>query len=597
MQIQLRTGSFEAGEGTLQTTSTGSVQLDKKCLLVYCGTFQSMDGEVTIDHEHLTRLAETHNSFLSKLKMAVGGEVPVKHFPPVQLDHSTSAKDTVGRLVGELQLSEHQLEDGSKVPALYGTARILGQENVDRVKDGRWVHLSIGADLDTGKLSELTITPFPAAPEASMLSRKGISMAEKHVSATYKIEKYLPTPNDTPKWKYVISVKGKEVFTARGYDREDEALADCQRAVGRIEKDSSPDFAQMAADIQKANKKLTAEMPQGEHMHEHEHLRKHLKHLGIDEAHHDEHLAHMHKYLMDEHHLSEDEAHEHMAKMTDEHWDKYAAHMKHLATQVGPEAEHMPAAGSEPHMAHADDTMPKEPHANMAAQRAKITQLASAFKASMAKVSLVQAKARLSARLSAFKSTAQLTPAELKKFDIAKLSAKSSDFVEGVFHAIGNNDPKVFVGLHGTSKAVDVSKLSEAYKKTVRMSALEKEVRENMSSVSKTPGEDHMAEVPHGEKEPAPLPGKGAFPSHVEPDADDEHLSEDDGFEHLKKLIGEGKHDEAHEHFKKLVHSKHLAGDEVQPGAHEETHEEMKKLHAHFNELIKLTGLSGEHLA
>lgn len=148
-------------------------QLERSALLVYAGSFQSMDGPVEISQDHLTALLQNHNSVLSKVKRLATGDIPAKACPPIQLDHSTSAKDTVGRLIGDLTMAPHTMSDGSEVMGLYGKVRILGQENVERVMDGRWTHLSIGADLDAGKISELTITPFPAAAEASLLKGGG----------------------------------------------------------------------------------------------------------------------------------------------------------------------------------------------------------------------------------------------------------------------------------------------------------------------------------------------------------------------------------------------------------------------------------------
>ena len=173
MKVQLQSGAFEE-----EVTSDTGDRLDKKALLVYCGEFQSLDGPVQIKDEDIEKLAANHNGLFAKFsRMATGAEIPAKFMPPIQLDHSTSAKDTVGRLVGNLMPGDFETGDGKKVKALYGTVRILGKENVDKVRDGRWTHLSIGADLENHTLSELTITPFPAAPEASLLSKKRLEEA------------------------------------------------------------------------------------------------------------------------------------------------------------------------------------------------------------------------------------------------------------------------------------------------------------------------------------------------------------------------------------------------------------------------------------
>lgn len=152
--------------------------IEREAMLVYTGDFESMDGPVTVTDEHLTNLSSNHNSWLSKFTRLATGDLPAKAYPPIQLDHSPSAKDTVGRLVGDLTIRDYE-DDGVVKKALFGKMRILGKENVEKVKDGRWTHLSIGADLETGKLNELTITPFPAAPNAAMLSRLGADWKNK----------------------------------------------------------------------------------------------------------------------------------------------------------------------------------------------------------------------------------------------------------------------------------------------------------------------------------------------------------------------------------------------------------------------------------
>lgn len=148
--------------------------LDKNCLIVYEGKFDSADGPVDVTKEQLERLAKNHNAKHEARLSSHGGEIggTIPDSPPVQLDHSASARDTVGRVVGPLTLGEHEGKT-----ALYGKVRILGKENVECVKDGRWRNLSIGADFEAGELNEFTITPFPAAAKASLL-KAGVRLSE-----------------------------------------------------------------------------------------------------------------------------------------------------------------------------------------------------------------------------------------------------------------------------------------------------------------------------------------------------------------------------------------------------------------------------------
>lgn len=142
---------------------------DRDALLVYVGEFESMDGPVSVSMDHIALLVKNHNEKLAGLKRAP----TMRDYPPIMLDHSNSARDVVGRLVGPLSEGEHE-----GIPAIFGKVRILGKENIEKVEDGRWTHLSIGADLDAGTMHELTITPFPAAANAALLSQEA-TMARK----------------------------------------------------------------------------------------------------------------------------------------------------------------------------------------------------------------------------------------------------------------------------------------------------------------------------------------------------------------------------------------------------------------------------------
>lgn len=161
--------------GEIASIANNTAQNEKRAVLVYAGTFNSMDGEVTITPVHIEVLCRNHNEKLEKL----GGEVKISDYPPVQVDHSTSAHDTVGRLIGEVDIGTYQGQ-----VALFGTVRILGQENWEKVSDGRWTHLSIGADLEAGIIQEITVTPFPAAQGACFLSKKGVQhMGKKKLAS------------------------------------------------------------------------------------------------------------------------------------------------------------------------------------------------------------------------------------------------------------------------------------------------------------------------------------------------------------------------------------------------------------------------------
>ncbi len=84
---------------------------------------------------------------------------------PIQLDHSSSARDTVG-FVRKLWLEDDGLE-------LHGEMEFLGRENVERVRLGLWKRVSVSLEIKRPdmKLIEVSITPFPALSNAEMFSK------------------------------------------------------------------------------------------------------------------------------------------------------------------------------------------------------------------------------------------------------------------------------------------------------------------------------------------------------------------------------------------------------------------------------------------
>lgn len=244
MLVKLQSGHFDY-QADDPAAETSPDKLDRRALLVYCGEFESVDGPVSIKPEHIAKLAENHNSALSKLARLTTGQVALKHCPPIQLDHSLAAKDTIGRLIGNLEVGEHIRDDGQAVPALFGTLRILGKENTERVRDGRWTHLSIGADLDLCKFRELTVTPFPAASDASMLSKTTTT------SVKLSEDKGEESPMDKAKLKKYLT--GTKKMSDEDADKH---LAKCEGDDAEMKK--------LSAEVDEHEKKLSSETTEGD---------------------------------------------------------------------------------------------------------------------------------------------------------------------------------------------------------------------------------------------------------------------------------------------------------------------------------------------
>jgi hypothetical protein len=176
-------------QGDITIEGDSEQMLDRPCMLVYVGKFDSMDGPVEITEQHIDLLVKTHSTAFAHLKRMIGSEdIPVRMCPPLQVDHSASAMMTVGRVVGRLHKGVYAHPVLGDVVALFADrVRVLGKENVEKVRDGRWADVSIGADLETGKLNELSITPFPAAMGATLLSKE----SNQENSMEDKLKKHL----------------------------------------------------------------------------------------------------------------------------------------------------------------------------------------------------------------------------------------------------------------------------------------------------------------------------------------------------------------------------------------------------------------------
>lgn len=167
--IKLTSAFFLDAEST--EIPEGQSYYERRAVVCHVGDFESMNGPVSVTEAMLQKVADVHNSRWERIKALFKGEVPLKECAPMQVDHSNSALVTVGRLVGKVEVLDHMLADGSTVKALFGTLRVLGRENIEKARDGRWIHLSIGCDFVAGFIREVTVTPFPAAGGSALLSQ------------------------------------------------------------------------------------------------------------------------------------------------------------------------------------------------------------------------------------------------------------------------------------------------------------------------------------------------------------------------------------------------------------------------------------------
>lgn len=484
--IQLSVGSLSEAAETNETDS--DTQLDRKAMLVYAGEFESMDGPVAVTDEHIDQLAANHNSLLSKVSRLVTGDLPAKYCPPVQLDHSTSATMTVGRLVGPLEVGEYEDEDGSRKKALYGKLRILGRENVEKVKDGRWTHLSIGADLESGKVNELTITPFPAAKNAAMLSGSKKTTGETTMTklADWKVVKTKGPwslkigVSDDGRYAYKIMKNNRDVrYSEFIFKSKEQVMAQAERKFESAQVHDS-------------------DLSQGETM-DREKLKKHL---------------------MDTTKCSAEEAEEKLGAMTDEEMTKMASDVDEHEKQLAAEESDKKAV-------------------EMAAKKADAIKLMKAIKADQSKVALKARTSKISARLMALRAEAKITPAEIKKIDLVKLAGQNDATVDAVLSSYAEREPVIPVGMYGSKNAEELAKIAKLSEKR----ALERETLSNMTFTKKATAGQRLAEG--GEQEGA----QDTVSIHVDTDPHTDLT----GYEQMKKLMIEGKDDEAKALWEKMT--------------------------------------------
>lgn len=618
MQVRLRDSGFVDSKVSSDDllASESFDYLDKHCILVYKGEFQAMDGPVSITEEKMHKLINKFNTRIAALSK--DGEIDIRKMPPVQLDHSVSARDTVGRVKAlPLTMGTYALETGEIVPAVYGHVRFLGKDNVEKAKDGRYVNLSIGADLEEGDLSELTVTPFPAAKHATLLSRLA-----SHNGFNYEVKTIGDEPNvyfdyeimgvpanekcGSPEAagqaacaaidKKILEEKTKKLSSTgkvflkkieyKGaiisvYQEGDDTItADCYgyisnekteaAAVAKVKKfiDANPPkkgermgfWAKLKARLM-GQDKLSAEdaTKKIEDLNPADVVRL-AKEMDDDDKKAADKKEKMKKKLMDEEKLSAEQADEKLSKMSDEDKEKLSAKCSDK-----PEDEE------------------EKKKAKMAADRKEtITRLTADFTKGKESTRLALNKGKITVRLSALKASAKITPAEVKKIEIDKLAANNEATIDAVLKSYEDREPVIHTGAIGSVTSEDASRLA----KRLKMENLETETRMNMPSKRKKLMEESKkkAKLSEGVEDPANL----SLP---------EQLSGDDSdYENLARMIdGEPDKEKVKAALKVALDKYRKMGGSIDKSASTEAEarmselaEEVKKLHALNEDLIKL---------
>jgi hypothetical protein len=150
-------------------------RLQRPAILIHEGTFQSQDGEIAFDEARVRRLIERHNAMINELADQYGGidKMPIGAFPPFIDQHAEDSTHRImGRLASLLRFERRDIpKAGKNIACAVADVVILGKDNVQKAKDGRIYHLSIGIDEDTETLGEVSAVIDPAAPGAMLLAK------------------------------------------------------------------------------------------------------------------------------------------------------------------------------------------------------------------------------------------------------------------------------------------------------------------------------------------------------------------------------------------------------------------------------------------
>ncbi len=537
MNVRLFSGALPGQEKLAEIPG----MLEKECLICYEGEFESMDGPVSVDAEKLQRVAETYNAKIARAKKLENGEPHPGFIAPVQLDHGNGALQTIGRINSFLELRPYKTSEGQEVIGLYGKLKFLGKDNVERVLDGRFANLSIGANFETGELTEVTVTPFPAAPEASLLSKnkdKKMASPGEEVAKEFKYRGVTVTIIKEEDG-YCVYLDGIETASFR---RLDEAVREAKIGVDQ-ELDEK-----MSKGDKKMSKKMNDQADKGG-MNMSEEQRKELakmmyedmKQLAEEEKKTKEEaetLANYKRIMDDKAKMAEGEekkdekmeaAEDEKAKMSEEKEeekkelsaeekkeeakmaDKEDEEKKEMSDKKEEEKKEMSEPKEEEKKEMASEEKEEEKLASEAEgdgkeviQKVKesMSRLSKAFGEKSGQARLALKKNAIASKLSKLRSEAKITPAEIKKINLDQLAAKSDEVINATLATFESREPVVHTGVFGTTKAMDVSALSKDIKeRQAKLSELEHKM--NMPSKRKAAEEEYkklQAEMGKGQE-------------------------------------------------------------------------------------------------
>jgi hypothetical protein len=162
--------------------SGNAARLVRSAILLHTGpegeptTFMSGDGEISFDADRIQRICDNMNELYGKMIAEYGGidKTPEGAYQAMLDQHNDDSNHRIlGRLIGPFSVAVRDIPKvGKNCVCLISMTLWLGEDTVQKVKDGRIYHLSVGIDEVSDTLTETSAVITPAATGA-MLLKKG----------------------------------------------------------------------------------------------------------------------------------------------------------------------------------------------------------------------------------------------------------------------------------------------------------------------------------------------------------------------------------------------------------------------------------------
>jgi len=194
---------FKSGEVSGESLKENG-HLYKKAILCRTGVW---NGDVKVDEALLNLIVKYNNKAYSSV-------INENSYPPVQIEHNTDAKETLGRIdIGKMPLALEPASNynkGWEGQVLVAMLRIFDEDAKKNVGTGKFNHLSVQFDDETGELYEVSFVAVEAARGSQLLKhkeKKEGKMKKKQLSlARKKVKALAVRQNSLVKNKVALSI-------------------------------------------------------------------------------------------------------------------------------------------------------------------------------------------------------------------------------------------------------------------------------------------------------------------------------------------------------------------------------------------------------